>query len=413
MTADFKEVVDEAIECHSDNLEQLSSFLWSHPELALQEAQAHEMLTDFLEREGFSVVRRYLLETAFKAEFHTPGGSDGPCIALLCEYDALPDIGHGCGHNLIAEASVGAALAVKAAMTKHKYIRGKVIELGTPAEESFCGKELLIQKGALNGIDAAIMAHPCPRDILSVPFSALKQLVVQFKGKAAHAGATPWHGLNALDAAVAAYNNISLLRQQLKPSARIHGVINEGGKCPKVIPEETEMRFMVRSPSAEELAEILGKVEACFRGAAEATGCTLKIEKMETYMQIIYNACINKAYRKHAHSLGVSFLDDFIKNMPTAGASTDCGNVSHRIPTVHPMFSLGPTAAARGPTNHTREFADWAGKAASQAPTLRAAKIMALTVLDLFTDPDLLREAKAEFSALSVTPHEEVQALVP
>ncbi|XP_077536400.1 peptidase M20 domain-containing protein 2-like [Haemaphysalis longicornis] len=412
MASDLKDVVHEVMELNSAELAELSCFLWSHPELALQEMKAHELLTAFLERRGFTVERRYLLDTAFRAEFRAPGGSDGPCIALMCEYDALPDIGHGCGHNLIAEASIGAALAVKEAMTKYKNLRGKVIVLGTPAEESFCGKELLIQKGALNGIDAAIMSHPSPKDVLLVGFSASKQLAVRFKGKTAHAGASPWEGLNALDAAVAAYNNIGLLRQQMKPSSRIHGVITEGGKYPNIIPEATEMRFFVRSPSTEELIEALGKVEACFHGAAEATGCTVTIETMGTYMHVIHNATIAKTYRKHAHSLGVSFVDDFVQNMPPAGASTDCGNVSHRIPTVHPMFGLGDTAAARGPMNHTREFTDWAGAAESQAPTLRAAKIMALTILDLFTDPEILRQAKEEFSALSIPPEEELRTLV-
>ncbi|KAH9375236.1 hypothetical protein HPB48_002822 [Haemaphysalis longicornis] len=313
MASDLKDVVHEVMELNSAELAELSCFLWSHPELALQETKAHELLTAFLERRGFTVERRYLLDTAFRAEFQAPGGSDGPCIALMCEYDALPDIGHGCGHNLIAEASIGAALAVKEAMTKYKNVRG---------------------------------------------------------------------------------------------------VITEGGKYPNIIPEATEMRFFVRSPSTEELIEALGKVEACFRGAAEATGCTVTIETMGTYMHVIHNATIAKTYRKHAHSLGVSFVDDFVQNMPPSGASTDCGNVSHRIPTVHPMFGLGDTAAARGPMNHTREFTDWAGAAESQAPTLRAAKIMALTVLDLFTDPEILRQAKEEFSALSIPPEEELRTLV-
>ncbi|XP_077536517.1 peptidase M20 domain-containing protein 2-like [Haemaphysalis longicornis] len=404
MSGDLKDVVNDAIERQSDDLAQLSSFLWSHPELALKEKQAHELLTGFLERHGFRVERGYLLETAFKAEFHAPEGSDGPCIALLCEYDALPDIGHGCGHNLIAEASIGAALAVKEAMTKCNRTRGKLVVLGTPAEESFGGKEILIQKGALEGIDAAIMAHPAGKDLLTIGFSASQQLTVRFKGKATHAASSPWEGVNALDAAVASYNNISVLRQQMKPTIRIHGVISEGGKYPNIIPEETEMRFFVRSPSTEDLLQILGKVEACFRGAAEATGCTVSIEKEATYMHLIQNATIAKSYRKHGHSLGVSFVDDYIKNLPTTGASTDCGNVSHRVPTVHPMFGLVEEKGNRGPAHHTREFAVLAGAAESQAPTLRAAKTLALTVLDLLTNPELLREAKEEFAAHSTQP---------
>ncbi|KAH9375237.1 hypothetical protein HPB48_002821 [Haemaphysalis longicornis] len=262
--------------------------------------------------------------------------------------------------------------------------------------------------GTLYELSSFLWSHP----ELALQETQAHELTVRFRGRAAHAAASPWDGLNALDAAVSAYNNIGLLRQQIKPSSSIHGVISEGGKYPNIIPEATEMRLFVHSSSTEDLMECLDKVEACFRGAAEAAGCTVSVEKLGTYLPVIHNATISNAYRKHAHSLGVSFVDDVVKNMPTSGASTDCGNVSHRIPAVHPMFGLGQTAAARVPMNHTREFTEWAGLAESQAPTLRAAKIMALTVLDLFTDHDLLIKAKEEFSSLSILSEKELQTLV-
>ncbi|XP_049526751.1 peptidase M20 domain-containing protein 2 [Dermacentor silvarum] len=251
------------------------------------------------------------------------------------------------------------------------------------------------------------MAHPAPDDILTLGFAATQQLSLRFKGKPAHAGASPWEGLSALDAAVASYVNVSLLRLQLKPTARIHGVITEGGKSPNVIPEETEMRFSVRAPSTEELAQLLRKVEACFRAAADATGCSLDMERRLPYMNVLHNATIAETYRKHAHAFGVSFLDDVAKNAPTTGGATDCGNVSHRVPAIHPMLGV---RADKGSGNHTRGFAAVANSADSQPPTLRVAKVLALTALDLLTDAELLREAKREFAALQLPPEEELQS---
>ncbi|KAH7972579.1 peptidase M20 domain-containing protein 2 [Rhipicephalus sanguineus] len=410
MAVDLKDLVNEVVEANSEDLYELSRFVWGHPELALKEVQCHDWLTDFLERRGFEVTRNYLLDTAFKAEFHAPGGAEGPCIALLCEFDALPDIGHACGHNLIAEASVGAALAVQEAMKSNSDMRGKLVVLGTPAEESRCGKEQLIRMGALNGIDATLMAHPSPVDILAAAFVALHQIVVRFKGKAAHAGGSPWEGINALDAAVASYVNIGLLRQQLRPTARVHGVITDGGKYPNVIPEASEAIYFVRAPSTEELAEVKRKVKACFHAAAEATGCTVEIEEQSLpYMHMIHNDAMARTYRKHANALGVTFVDDVVENMPPSGAGTDCGNVSHRVPTIHPVFGIG---SARGPANHTRGFADVANAADSQPPTLRAAKVLALTALDLLTDSELMGEVKREFAALQLPPEEEMRAML-
>ncbi|KAH6926416.1 hypothetical protein HPB50_018147 [Hyalomma asiaticum] len=407
MAKELKEFVHDVVEANSDDLRKLSRFVWEHPELEFNEVQCHDWLTDFLERRGFQVTRHYLLDTAFRAEFEAPGGTEGPCVALLCEYDALPDIGHACGHNLIAEASVGAAMAVREAMRSYKDIRGKLVVLGTPAEETGCGKELLIRKGALNGIDAALMAHPSPQDIVIVGYSATRQLRVRFKGKATHAGATPWDGLNALDAAVAAYMNVSLLRQQLKPNTKIHGVITEGGKFPNVVPEETQMVFTIRASNAEGLMELRPKAEACFRAAADATGCSLDIERKPPYMNVVHNAAIAETYRKHAHSFGVSFVDDAVKNLPQSGGGTDCGNVSYRVPAIHPLFGL---PVHNGSVNHTRGFTDVANAADSQPPTLRTAKILALTALDLLRDAKLMREAKREFAALKLPSEKELQS---
>lgn len=240
-----------------------------------------------------------------------------------------------------------------------------------------------------------------------IDYAATQELVVCFKGKAAHAGSTPWQGLSALDAAVSAYVNVSLLRQQLKPTARIHGIITEGGKYPNMIPDNTKMCFSIRAPSTEELVELRPKAEACFRAAADATGCTLDIERRTPYMNVAHNTTIAETYRKHAHAFGVSFLDDVVKNLPPSGGATDCGNVSCRVPAIHPLFAV---KTPEGSANHTQGFAAVANAADSQAPTLRVAKVLALTALDLFTDAELLREAKREFSALQLPSEEELQS---
>lgn len=392
--ADLQEAVYRAVDENAADLHSVSRFLWENPELALQEVKGHQWLTDFLEARDFKVTRHFLLDTAFKAEYVAPGGSNGPTVAFLAEYDALPDVGHACGHNLIAENAIGAAIAVQEAMKAFKSIRGKVVVLGTPAEESCGGKQLLVEKGALEGIDAAVMCHPGRRDVLRLAFTATQQMVIRFKGKAAHAAASPWEGLNALDAAVASYLNISLLRQQVKPTSKIQGIIVHGGTYPNIIPEESELKYHVRVPTTDELVDVVRRVENCFHGAAQATGCTVEIERGIVYKHVIQNAAIARTYRKHAQALGFEFQDADMAEQPPTGASTDCGNVSHCIPTAHPVYSLGS-----GARNHTRGFAKDANSEAAQEPTLRVSKALALTALDLLTDPQLLDEARKEFAA--------------
>ncbi|KAH7984991.1 hypothetical protein HPB52_025059 [Rhipicephalus sanguineus] len=379
--ADFSLMVNKMVEDHSKELWELSRFLFENPELALEEVKAHDKLCEFLEQKGFTVQREYCLETAFRAEFDAPAGSDGPCVALLCEYDALPEIGHGCGHNLIAEASVGAALAVQEAMKTSKDIRGRLVVLGTPGEEGKGGKQLLIDQGALEGIDVAIMSHPSPADIVTPLFSASQALEVCFKGKPAHAAAYPWEGVNALDAAIASFVNIGLLRQQCKPSSWIQGVITEGGRYASIIPEKTDLQFCVRSDSNSELLSLRDRVEACFRGAAEATGCAVSIRREAFYMDVIQNGAIAASYRKHGHSLGKA------------------------------RHHLVGSGHVRGAANHTREFATLAGSEEAQPPTLRTAKVLALTVLDLLTNAELMRKARAEFDALQLQTDAQIETM--
>ncbi|XP_077536646.1 xaa-Arg dipeptidase-like [Haemaphysalis longicornis] len=391
-------LVNRVVEGSAGDLYKLSQFLCENPELALQEFKAHDRLCEFLEHRGFAVKRQHLLETAFRAEFLAPGGSNGPTVVFMVEYDALPEIGHGCGHNLISVSSVGAALAVMEAMKSYPAIRGKLVVLGTPAEENHGGKEMLLRKGAFSDVDVAMMAHPVDQDSLRIAVCAAQQITVHFKGKGTHAAACPWDGVNALDAAVAAYVNVSLLRQQIKPTCRIHGIIVEAGTYPNIIPETSKLVYHIRGETAKDLDDLVPRVEACFAAAAQASGCTMRTEKGQQYKELIHNVALTKTFRKHGHALGVKFTDDDMSFLEPCGASTDAGNVSHELPTMHPVFAIETKCK-----NHTLGFAESANAPEAQAPTLRVAKMLALTALDLFTNPELLSEVKREFEEWKTT----------
>ncbi|CAN7999442.1 unnamed protein product, partial [Ixodes hexagonus] len=378
-------VAEEAIDARANSLRDLGRYLWENPELGLEEVKAHDYITGYLETEGFQVTRSYILPTAFRAEY----GGPGPVVALLCEYDALPGIGHACGHNLIAEASVAAAIGVKAALdSQGPKKHGKVVVLGTPAEENGNGKQPMIEGGALKDVDAALMAHTGSRNGLRFRSIAVSKVTVVYKGRASHAGQSPWDGVNALDAAVSAYVNVSVLRQQMKPTAR-------GGASPNVIPERTVLDYSIRAPTTEDVLELKPKVEACFRAAAEASGCSVSTTVPSPMVKhLVTNEFMVQVYRKHAEALGFVFEDATSSNNEPIGASTDAGNVSHEVPLIHPSFDIGTTA-----TNHTPAFAKAAATEAAHQATLLAAKALAWTVLDVLDDAQLLQSMKNEHNA--------------
>nr|XP_058939234.1 xaa-Arg dipeptidase isoform X2 [Kogia breviceps] len=277
------ECIDEAAE----RLGALSRAIWSKPELAYEEHHAHGVLTRFFESErpaaSWAVQPHYQLVTAFRAEWGPPGGWAAPRplhLGFLCEYDALPGIGHACGHNLIAEVGAAAALGVKGALESlpGPPLPVKVIVLGTPAEEDGGGKIDLIEAGAFKNLDVVFMAHPSQENAAYLPDVAEHDVTVKYYGKASHAAAYPWEGLNALDAAVLAYNNLSVLRQQMKPTWRVHGIIKNGGVKPNIIPSYSELIYYFRAPSMKELPVLTKKAEDCFRAAALATGCTGRLQ---------------------------------------------------------------------------------------------------------------------------------------
>ncbi|KAK8777687.1 hypothetical protein V5799_028966 [Amblyomma americanum] len=307
-TSEYSTAVEDTVEGNAAELWELSMCLWSHPELALKERKAHHLLTGFLEKWGFKVHRHHHLETAFRAEAVAPGGADGPTVALMAEYDALPDIGHGCGHNLIAEAAMGAAIAVMDAMKKFSNVRGKLVVIGTPGEEGAGGKVLLLEKGAFADVDAALMAHPGFRDVLKAYFNSRRQLDVQYEAKAPHAPESPWVGPNAQDAAVAAYVNLSLLRQHITPASRILGVAKQLGSHASVVPESSRLVYQLRAPNQEERSSLVKRAQGAFQAAALATGCRVTIERGMEYKELIHNDALLQTYRKHAEAMGAVVL---------------------------------------------------------------------------------------------------------
>ncbi|XP_067136779.1 xaa-Arg dipeptidase-like [Centruroides vittatus] len=371
---------------------RLSRKLWENPELKFEEKLAHDFLSQFLEDDGFRVTRNYILPTGFKAEYEANDGAE-VTLAVICEYDALPGLGHACGHNLIAEAGVAAGIGIKDALRADPSLPGKIIVLGTPAEEGGNGKVEMIRKGAFDGVDAAMMVHPSNSDYLLPPFIGNVKGSATFLGKAAHASGFPWDGVNALDAAVIAYNSLACLRQHVKSTSRINAVITQGGSAPNVIPDQSRIEFYVRAAKWKELEELSVKVHKCFDSAAQCTGCRLVYKLVENHgpNNLISNGKMAEIYQSHATRFGVKFNDGDSRVVPFV-ASTDFGSVSHVVPSIHPNYSIGTSAP-----NHSTEFARAAGSWKAQPPTLIAAKSLALTAVQLMKQAELLAEIKIRF----------------
>lgn len=389
MTDNLKARAIAEIEKYSSSLREISEQIWNNPELCFAEYKAHALLSQFLDSEGFCVDRSYLgVQTAFRATFGD--GNTRPNICVICEYDALPEIGHACGHNLIAEAGLAAALGIKAALETQGAPKVTLTVMGTPAEEKGGGKIKLIEQNAFDAIDIAMMVHPAPFDLSKSTSLAVMQLEVIFHGKAAHAAAFPWNGINALDAAVIAYNNISLLRQQMKPTWRVHGIITNGGSKPNIIPEVAKMEYYLRAPTKAEVEELHSKVLACYDAAAKATGCTVEIpENFSLYENLLINPVFSSLYETNSVTLGTKFM-----KISEQCGSTDMGNVSHVVPSIHPLYSIGDGSQI----NHTREFTAVSNTPDAHSKTLTAAKAMAMTAIDILNTPGLLEQIKEAFT---------------
>jgi len=382
----------EAIQAADAELRELSLDIHAHPELNFEEHHAHALLTDYLEAKGFTVTRGACdLPTAFSAV----AGSGSPTIAVLCEYDALPEIGHACGHNLIAASGVAAGLALKAALAPGE---GTVLVLGTPAEEGGGGKIAMIERGAFDGVDAAMMLHPSAVDTAWANLIAIQRLEIDYYGRNAHAGAAPWMGVNALDALVMSYTAISALRQQLRPTDRVHGIFTQAGAKPNIIPDHTAAEYYVRAANIAQLRDVQARVQACFEGAATATGCTLDFRVAGyAYTEVVTNNVLAEAYCENMQQHFEVMLPTRAQSVGgLAGASTDMGNVTYEMPGIHPIFAI-PTSAG----NHTAGFTEAAATPEAHAAMLRASTALAMTALDLYHNPALLAAAKQEFMAIA------------
>ena len=381
----LKERATEEVVKIQDKLLELSRRIHANPEVGYQEYKAVAWTTEPLERAGFRVERGLGgMPTAYLAAW----GEGHPAVAFLAEYDALPAIGHGCGHNIIASSAVGAGLAAVAALGERP---GMVAVVGTPAEEMGGGKVALARLGIFNRFDAVMMVHPGLRDTIATESLACTGIEVEFYGRAAHASAEPEKGINALDALVLAFNGINALRQHIRSDARIHGIITSGGDAPNIIPSHTAASFYVRARQEEYLDELGERVLMCLRGAAKATGACLEHRWADwRYAALKNNRPLMDAFAANVRALGRQPQPP----EPTEGfASTDTGNVSVVAPTIHPSLAI----AHPGTLRHSPEFARAAVSPEGDKGLLDASKAMAMTAIDVFTDPDLLQRIIADF----------------
>ena len=388
--APVKARVIEAVDRLADELERLSHQLHEHPELAFEEERAHAWLTDFLAKQGATVERGVGgLPTAFRATI--PGSGAGPTVAILAEYDALPGIGHACGHNVIATAGVGAGAALARALGTLPFA-GRVQVIGTPAEEGGAGKVRLMEAGVFDGVDAAMMIHGRCGTQVWRPTLGIVKVKVEFFGKAAHASSWPWRGVNALNAVIALFNAVDAMRQQLRPEARVHGVITKGGEQANIIPEYTSAEFYLRGATVAYCRELLRRFTAAAEGAATATGCRVRVTPDPIVHEPMKpNATLADLFRRNLEY--IDFPEDPDDGEAGYG-STDCGNVSQRLPTIHPYIRIAPD----GVPGHSREFAEWARSPLARAGMVAGAKALALTALDVLATPDALARARADFA---------------
>ncbi|WP_210441465.1 M20 family metallopeptidase [Nocardioides xinjiangensis] len=365
--------------------------LSEHPEVSFEEHRSAAVLADLVEGRGIDVVRQaHGLPTALRAEVGDP---DGPTIAVLSEYDALPGIGHGCGHNVIATAGLGAFLALAAVADR---LAGRVVWLGTPAEEGGGGKELMAADGAFEGVDAALMVHPFTYDIADPLFLGRRQLRATFTGITSHASAQPFMGRNALDAVNLMYTGVGLHRQQMPPTDRVHGVVTAGGERPNVIPEHAEMLFYLRSEHPEGLAVLSDRLADIARGAALMTGCGVELswDEAPAYLPVRGNGPLAAAWTTRYGERGRTVLPPDVVPRMFAG-STDFGNVSYRLPGVHAMVRITDADLSL----HTREFADAAVSEEADRVVLDSAWSLAAVCADWLSDAELRQAAADDFAA--------------
>ncbi|KAJ5537569.1 hypothetical protein N7494_007048 [Penicillium frequentans] len=399
--------VREVLEKYEPRLGEINQKIWSNPELAFQEYDAHDNICAFfdsLAAEGYAVKRHaYGVKTAFEVSY--THGQTGRVVAFNAEYDALPGMGHACGHNLIATSAIASCLATTEAMkTLYSDSIGFTVRLlGTPAEEGGGGKLQLIEAGAYKDVDACFMVHPFPilagaPDLLSsgsdsTQYLANNKVEVTYTGKPAHASAAPWEGVNALDAVVSAYVNISMLRQQILPTQKIHGVVLRGGERPNVIPASTTVEYYVRSPTKKTLEPLTERVLKCFDAAAAATGCDVEYKWEPSYLDMKVNKPICDSYTSAMNAMGYKTISDAAgQEGGLSGGSTDMGNVSYEVPGFHGGFYIKTDGV-----NHTPQFTAGAGSEEGFKRSLYCAAGMAVVGCRVLADERFAKAIKADF----------------
>ena len=385
---DAKRRIAAAVEANRSEILELSHRIHANPEPAFEERQAAGWVAETVARHGYAVEHPVgSLATAVRGRLKGGRAGSGPWVGVLAEYDALPGLGHGCGHNSMAASGVGAAIALAALAPE---IAGEIVFLGTPAEERGSGKGVMIRDGLFEGLDAALLYHPSDTTYVECRLLASEDVYVTFHGRQAHAASEPWMGRNALDALVLLFGSVGLWRQQLRPDTRVHGIIQEGGTAANIIPSRTKAWFMVRSPRQAEYLEMRERFRAMCEAAAAATDCTV---------EVIFDG--GASTMKHNRTLG----DRFSANMAAYGVadhppadnlgSSDMGNVSFVVPTIHPSIAI----CAAGVPGHSIEFREAAVSPLADEVTLLAATLVAQTAYELFADPGLVEAAWLEFRA--------------
>ncbi|MBF4561342.1 amidohydrolase [Microbacterium sp. VKM Ac-2870] len=384
-----------AVERLRPELARLARELYDHPEIGFEEHASVARIAALLAAHGVDAeVGAFGLDTALRA---TAGAASGPHFAIIAEYDALPGIGHACGHNIIAAVAVGAFLAAAPAVAE---IGGRLSLIGTPAEENGGGKELIIRAGGFDDVDAAGMVHPSSgsgtSSVLGQRTTGVRRVAVTFHGRAAHAAGAPWLGRNALDAVVTAYQSVAQLRQHILPSDRLHGIITDGGAAPNIVPERASALFYVRSAEVGQLRDLTDRVVAVLEGAALATGtrAEIDVDPVPPYLPLQTNTALTsrwtQAFAARGHEIPAPATP------PQGGPSTDMGNVSRMVPSIHPSLGLG------GPDDvfpHNAAFADLTVLPAAVDALVDAAAALAATAVSYAADPELRAAAAAEFAA--------------
>lgn len=376
------------IDANADELVRVSHEIHDHPEQNYEEVFASELLTKSANDLGVPVeLGAFDCPTGFSGDVGT-----GPTVCIMSEYDALPEIGHGCGHNIIAAAGLGAALAL-ASIAKDS--GGRVRYMGTPAEEGGGGKILMARNGALTGVDLAMMVHPADADLATIDAIALQQLLVEYSGLESHAAAAPHMGRNALDAAVLGYMAVATLRQHILPTERLHGIFLKSGDKPNIVPSEASTEWYVRSNDVTSLAALKPRVLAALESGAHACGCSVSHEWIgAAYADMVTNNTMGTMYAHNALRLGRTVTDPRQGGHRVVG-STDMGNVSHLVPSIHPMIASAPS----GTSIHTKQFAQFARSPMADKAVLDGAKAMAMTAIDYWTSPERQVAVAAEFGA--------------